>query len=250
MKKVALLLITVAMLLSCSKDNKNDDQDKVKDKDKNELNENCSIIGLKGKYTDVNITYDENGKVSKIVDNSEGADYLATYELEYAANKISVKRNRTVAEKPIKDNVDYIIDKSGKLTSSSDGWNMKYNQEGYLIEIKNEELTDQFTYANDNLVFMKTTIDKNTYTNTLEYDINEKYVPFTTNSESLADMCIKVLYEQGYLGKKSKNRIKYLTNGSNVSNYSYEKDAKGKTVKVSTIGKDETQNLFFEYHCK
>ncbi|MGJ1366321.1 DUF4595 domain-containing protein [Sphingobacterium spiritivorum] len=240
MKKVFLLFMSVAALMSCSKDDKPNDPSP----------ENCSLVSLKSGYTDVSISYDQNGKVSKIVDNSEGNDYRVTIEFQYTSNKITAKRTQLNKGQSTTESVDYTIDNSGKVISSTNGWTINYNPAGYVNEMKMGQLTDQFTYANDNLVMIKTIYGSYTGINNIEYETNEAYVPFTIDSESLGDFEMKVLYEQGYFGKKPKNRIKSSTEDKEVTSFTYEKDSKGKVVKISAKEDGETDNLFLEYFCK
>lgn len=52
-----------------------------------------------------------------------------------------------------------------------------------------------------------------------------------------------MFYEQGYSGKKPENRIKSSTEDKKVTSFSYEKNSKGKVVKISAKEDCEIDNL-------
>jgi len=240
MKKVFLLFMTVAAITSCSKDDSSTDSNQ----------DSCQIVKLSGNYTDIAFTYGSNGKVSQIVDASDGANHKKVSEISYSDSKITVKNTFYNGAYSESESVNYTLDNSGKITSSSDGSIYTYNSTGYLSEAKSGQLSETFTYANDNLIKIKTTYGTYSYNTNIDYDSQESHVQYVLDSESISKFETKALYEQGYFGKKSKNRITSSTEDGDTSNFTYEKNSNGKVNKVTTKSKESSSSTYLEYNCK
>jgi len=269
MKKVfILLLMPLVMSMGCSKD---DESSTPITKD------NCAVSKITANGDAITFEYDEKGRINsyEILFVEENDKYVLTSKINYLNDRIEIKGYE---EGILVEDYEFKLDASGKIIKAINKEYpaealYSYNTEGYLIkEVYQEkrlyeeeyEGTHDYKYENGNLTSKtskKTFQDKWSGEYTQEekrdfiYDTNEENVPYSSLFTGLIEERwgwdygpIHILYEHGYFGKKSKNRI--ISDNNNT--YTYGKNANGKIelVKKSYSSWNESDiNYSIEYQC-
>ncbi|MEJ5143854.1 hypothetical protein [Sphingobacterium sp. MYb388] len=251
MKKVFLLLMTVTTMLSCSKDN-NQTVDEKKD---------CIIttvdMGVKDEGI-LHLKYDSQNRVSQVKFEMDETDWggkhrMLEYNISYTSNNVTI-----IGDEPAL----FTLDSKGRIIKSVESDSGEhtyiYNSEGFLEKIISKGNTDHvFTYLNGNL---KSYVN-DPYNIFTEYDLNNPYVPYSydiTQQSGIIHYAYGiVLYEQGYYGKKSQNRVRQVSGsgiGGGKHDYSYiqdEKTGKMKSVFINQKYDSSTdlERVNFSYSC-
>lgn len=276
MNKIFILFVaTATMMVGCGKD------------DKDPIEENgCKVVKLVEDEDYVtNLAYNSDGKIVR-VELIEDGTLDERYDFTYSSEKITAVEKNDDGDTYY---YEYTLNNEGLITSAKylnndDVWEigalLSYNANGYLIkaiaEEENSEFINEFSYSNGNLVSTNGSWIMNkgsigeyggTHTENITYDPTKANYPFSVEIEALESTVLRdfvpgyqYLYEIGYLGKKSKNRITKVnyssSNGSSNAysskiDFSYEEDAKGNVFKVTRNDDDNyTTNYSLEYSCK
>lgn len=251
--------MTVATLMSCSKD------DKIVEPEP----EKCQVLSITDNNSNtITMTYDLTGKLTKgvIVEPQEGS-WTAESNFTYTTNSITVKGY---------SNIEYTLDSKGRIAGSKGiqddaGYHnlvFTYNADGYLSKVTGGGdgyiATEEYSYAGGNLTTLKYSSTANNvpdyaFTHTLSYDAGKPYNSFSTATTDVSDLMsfsegtsLGYLYEMGYLGKKSKNRITSIKNDKGeTKTFSYDEDSKGNVTKVTAKGNDDEALVYsMNYSCK
>ncbi len=260
-KHLLLLFVIPLTLFSCSKDKNDGDENEI-------VQEKCQVLSIVDKKDNsIMMTYDQVGKLIKgvVLEPSE-ANWKAESNFTYTANTITVKGY---------DDVEYTLDNQGRIATArglleDEGYHnmvFTYNAGGYLTKLtssgKNYVTTEEYIYTNDNLTTVKhSVVGDNGYTYsetiTLTYDSSKKYNDFNSliADFSMLMSCsegsaLGYLYEMGYVGKRSKNRVaSLLDEEGNSTKLSYEEDAKGKVTKVTANLGEQVNTFVMTQTCK
>lgn len=225
-------------MVGCSKNSDNDDL--------GDDNNKCHVTNLNWQSTEYNeyeiydFEYDSQNRITSIKKVVKESDDIFTQNctLSYSNNEITVKDSYGTQT----DTYRYFLNDKGLITyvlSDDEKVTFEYNSENYLTTISEGNDKTILTYEGGNLV-------KHTgyYESTNQYDLTKSRVSFievmkyNILPEELIESYTTVLYEQGYFGKKSKNRVVGYAHGEQLV---YEEDAKGNIIKaggfaITTLG--------------
>lgn len=268
MRKTALSLLAVAVLLTASCKKGGDDSSTEEGVI---INQDCYLSnwdnnnGLKIKYA-----YDSNNRI--ITENIVAPDW---YELP-SLREFNWKSDRvTVTESPSKFTYDLMLseNKVSKFSFVNGRYSTAaYNSEGYIISISdfsntNNSLihTKEFNYQNGNLtsIVSKLPNNQNVETYTLEYYTDKKAIEgvdiglnkFILADWDLGDSFAPYQIPVGIFGKASKNLLKSVVfpGGNEEFNFVYEFDSSGKVTRImyrepNSVGGNNLTSL--SYNCK
>jgi len=262
MKKLGLLLFTASIFLGCSKD------------DKNEIptTESCLVTKLTILPAEINdskfiasFNYDQSGRINAIksnsIDNGENDEVLITFN--YTANKITAVSKEAGDEDEI---LEFTLDDKGRIIAGKEvtekgesfTFNFTYNAAGQLEKTtethSNNISTEEYLYTNANLTSLKNASGDFS----LSYDLTKNHIPYntvtspySTFSEFENGELLFFLYETGFLGKKSTNRITSIkkNNGLTIP-FTYKDDAQGNATSITTIVENNPVIHLLEYYCR
>ncbi|MDR3006901.1 MAG: DUF4595 domain-containing protein [Sphingobacterium sp.] len=249
MKRLFILSVIGLAINGCSKKN---DGAGIHD-------EKCKIVSIKKSmpevYTIFNFRYDAQGKISTVAYIRYDSIQKMPLEIEstYSYHTSSIVANVSYKNKDELSHEDtYTLDKRNLIISDSQGRKFEYDSEGKLIKITSRWGSYSiFSYKDGNLVSQQD-YDEDGKPNTLltdsfEYDYTNEYIPYSMiyGVHYLDPRTETMLYEQGFFGKRSKNRIKSY-NTTEIS-YTLEPSQIKKLSSVSPSG-----FLFMDYYwsCK
>ena len=186
------------------------------------------------------LTYDSQGRLTKWNQkNTANGELLiertATYT--YGDGIVSVKLVSTLDA----DTYEVQLDKEGRASRverNGDVITMKYDEEGHLVRMESTQngTWEEYVWENGNLTEWRSggkTGEQNAVT--YVYDENlENWGNFDLQNDI---RWYRELLLAGLLGEQSKNLIK-TEEGSMVSDYTYELDAKGRAVKMTTSNEE------------
>ena len=185
------------------------------------------------------LTYDGQGRLTKWnqknTANGEVSERTVTYT--YGDGVVNVAFSGTLGT----DTYEVQLDKEGRASRverNGDIITMSYDKEGHLVRMESTQGNwEEYVWENGNLTEWHSggkTGESNVWT--YVYDENlENWGNFDLQNDS---RWYRELLLAGLLGEQSKNLMK-TEEGSMVSDYTYELDAKGRAVKM-TVSNEET----------
>lgn len=245
MRKTFLLIFTVAVFVSCSKD----------DSDFTQIDENCKVTEWRRLIDEGNgffasglnkFYYDDQNRVSKVETYYENK-LAVTTNYSYTSNKITANSSRR--------NIVYTLNANNLIesyiTDNYDTTNIAYNSSNQISTISQNRAIYTFKYANGNLIEGKQTykdpqsIRSWAYT----YDNSKNFSPLGTFGVYPFSLefgwsefeSSHILYDQGYFGVKIKNAIS--TVDDEKYNYVF---LDGKIFSYE----NEEEKFEFKYTCK
>lgn len=194
---------------------------------------------IKSAYT---ISYDDNGKVSKIVDGYE-VGYIDEYNFSFSGNEAVATAESKFEEFTDIDNIKFSLNENGYFTSaiwtfieksdtfyeeSTYNYEFTYNSDNQVIKTKYNDDVEEYVYKNGVMV-SSGVAETITYTDIP--NIGNLFVAFTSDYRTTLDMW----RHAGLLGKASKFLPKTASWDEGTETYDYELDEDGyvKTVKVT-----------------
>lgn len=225
----------------------NDDDDNIIDSSKatkrvvsyTEIDERYNSI--KRAYT---ISYDDNGKVSKIIDyHGDTHGHSDKYDFSFSGNEAVATAESQFGEFTDIDNIKFSLNGNGYFTSavwtfieksdtfyeeSTYNYEFTYNSDNQVIKTKYNDDVEEYVYKNGVMV-SSGVAETITYTDIP--NIGNLFVAFTSDYRTTLDMW----RHAGLLGKASKFLPKTASWYEGTETYDYELDEDGyvKTVKVT-----------------
>ncbi|MEJ5091102.1 hypothetical protein GEO21_13750 [Sphingobacterium faecium] len=274
MKKVILLLMTVATFVGCSKKDNTDNNS-------GEIENNCLVEQLTYEGGFVKFKRDNQNRVINAQNELDERPWQgklehSSYDFDYDVNTIKLKFKNEYESYTI----IYQIDKSNNVVKSQklDSYNSvdiekdySYDTNGYLnkiiskskskwhrdiiLEYKNGNLVEtNENYGSENGILNKSNFE-------FKYDLSQNDVPYSalySRLSSTFDFSESVLLEQGYFGKKSKNVISsekslYSDGAPHEINWSftYTTNNNGLITNVKEVEEtDGAKEYTIDYKCK
>lgn len=251
MKKVFIMFLTTGIVFNACKKGGNDDNPDPEPTA-------CKISSVASVSDDgtvtSNFTYDAQNRTTA----GSGGDYNQQVSISYASDKITV----TTADN---SQTDYYYLQSGRITRSEHFTpyptapqtkqlevTYQYNTDGYLDKVTRTDVnvTATIEYSNGNISAVKSPAtsewneDENTAFTYSTDPFSSFYIvdlaPFHYINFSTAGLdfpqALPILYQDGYLGKVSKNQISQVSvtgaDEADVRKFVYEKDDKGNVTAV------------------
>lgn len=248
MKKVCLLFMTAVMFMSCSKDEKPDTKPS-----------GCYLSTIHdanggGKY---DLKYNQEGLVSlvKLHLDDDVIDYKITYEKERIVVDLSDTRNNKYLGQNVYTLTNGLVSKVYYNEEGSKSEEVFEYTDGFLSKIKNSRgFNKNLTYKDGNLT--KVEIEGAPYNVKYEYDLSLPYVGHSlsviySDAEhgNLDDNDIyPFLYEQGFFGKRPKNRI--VATDITKKSIEYKFDSKNNLQSILYSDVNDSEELStFNYSC-
>lgn len=260
MRRIFILYLGAALALAACSKSDNDPQP-----DPNETT--CKVTSVKTDDETETIHYDEQERV-KLLIVDYGSNNIDSTAFDYQDDKIIV--TYVIHEEgygETKRETHFTLDASGKIISS-EVHDKNEIDERYTYEYENNRIKSvseqgkkfyDVTWNGDNVTKAAYTWDAFSQVRSFEYDTNENttnlYIanlfPLRAEMEVYG---IEALYEQGYLGEKSKNLIssENTTGGSigtSSKSYTYTKDNNDNIISIKTSSK-ESINYQLTYKCE
>lgn len=254
MKKASILILSIFLLASCSK---NEDSKPETEQEANSCQ--VKIIDfIEGgqQLHKLYFTYNDQGKVRRVDYDTQNSTNYETFD--YQSDKIIKYKNDGAAS----ETLTFILDANSRIISIKN-YTFKYNTDGYLIESKSSgtdlTITKTYTYTNGNLtkkdyLYNYSTGRTDNYSSVYEYN-SDAYQSIGGHASAIEGFEYdnsRVLNE--FFGKTSKNLITNSSfnspgGSSSGTTYLYQKDDKGKMISIKTKFNQVTSEYKLTYDC-
>ena len=181
------------------------------------------------------LTYDSQGRLTKWnqKNTANGEVYERTVTYTYGDGTVSVAFAGA-------DTYEVQLDKEGRASRverNGDVITMKYDEEGYLVRMESTQGNwEEYVWENGNLTEWHSG-DKTGESNVWTYVYDENLKNWGNFDLQNVTHWFQELLRAGLLGERSKNLMK-TEEGSMVYDYTYELDAKGRAVKMTSSNEE------------
>ena len=236
MKTVIHAVLSIALIaITCTSCKKDDDV---------AVNQNCLITGYNVGSTSYVATHYSDGKIASITFGSDVSTFLYNGNTIIKTNRINAVFNSkaiiTVGSNGLATNVRTEFNESGSMFA-----NDAYQYNGTEVSKHTRTASvgglgsiTNYTYSGGNLI----SSNRNGVITTYEYNSNQV-------SQSGDYFGLQYVFN-GYEVFRSKNTVRSINSGGNITNYDYIIDADGKIATLKEVSSSRILDYNYQYTCK
>lgn len=253
-----MMLLCMLVVSACSKD---DDGSSEAGNSGKKLVSRMTVKSNDG-TSDIKLTYDKKGRITKLVDYSRGVDggydYEDEYTYEYNFEDGIVSENETRYD-IMRDETVYVVHDNGLNDRGFINccWlgNIMYDQDNYIKEVRDFETSENviatFFWRNGNIDRIEGKFDPSGSKYQYEYEWlseeNKCNIDFFYLLEWKEFEDLGYLDAMGYYGRTNRNLLCRAENSNGITTYSYDIDEKGYVVRIIRKENGNTEYWNIEY---